>query len=225
MKPQLAEFQCFLQMFPALLHERIVGQNLDTEGLDLHQLGKDARGTVEQRARQHRTLDALALRIRFLAVGAARFVEASTRHVQPVLGVIEESARERGDEFLLGVERIGGNGIGLDPVAVVMNALLAIDDTFGAERNRAVHDAGRTPGCRAICSNLHRLKSFVQCSTPHNAGDGAPYRAVDPPSTGSAAPVIDRPASLQRSTASAPISSGSTKRLLGCAARITSRMT
>ena len=49
--------------------------------------------------------------------------------------------------------------------------------------------------------------------------------AVQPPSTGSAAPVIEAAASLARKTASAPISSTVAKRLFGCCARSTSRIT
>ena len=46
--------------------------------------------------------------------------------------------------------------------------------------------------------------------------------AVQPPSTGSAVPVIDAAASLRRNTASAPISSTVAKRLFGCCASSTS---
>src|SRR5215212_4752603 len=49
--------------------------------------------------------------------------------------------------------------------------------------------------------------------------------AVQPPSTGSAVPVIEAAASLARNVASAPISSTVAKRLLGCWARRTSRIT
>src|SRR5262249_46753674 len=49
--------------------------------------------------------------------------------------------------------------------------------------------------------------------------------AVQPPSTGNATPVIEAAASLARNTVSAPISSTVAKRLLGCWARSTSRMT
>lgn len=127
MQHQLAELQRFLQMLTALLHEGVVGLDLDAEGLDLHQLGEDGRSAAEQRTCQHRALDAAALRIRFLPVGAARFLEPRARHIQPVLGVIEEPARKRGDQLPLGVQRVRGNGIGFDPVTVIMNALLAVD--------------------------------------------------------------------------------------------------
>src|SRR5918996_1713537 len=49
--------------------------------------------------------------------------------------------------------------------------------------------------------------------------------AVQPPSTGSAAPVIEAAASLARNTTSAPNSSGVTNCLLGCEARMTPRTT
>lgn len=52
-----------------------------------------------------------------------------------------------------------------------------------------------------------------------------PQRAVHPPSMGSAAPVIEQASSPQRNTTNAAISSISTNRLLGCAARMTSRIT
>ena len=74
---QLAELQRFLQMVAALPHEGVVGLDLDAEGLDLHQLGEDARGAVEQRSSQY----APFTRRRCGSVSCSKARRASSRRV------------------------------------------------------------------------------------------------------------------------------------------------
>ena len=67
---------------------------------------------------------------------AARIVEAFAGDVDAVLDMVEQAPGERLDQPLLGVERVRRRLVGLEPVAVVVDAADAVDD-----RDRTVGDA------------------------------------------------------------------------------------
>jgi len=136
LQDQAAELERLLQAAAAFAHERVVGGDLDAQLLQLHQLGEDVGGAVEQRARVHRALDALARGVLLGLVGAARIVEAFAGDVDAVLDMVEQAPGERLDQPLLGVERVRRRLVGLEPVAVVVDAADAVDD-----RDRTVGDA------------------------------------------------------------------------------------
>ncbi len=141
MQDQATERERLLQAQAAFAHQRVVGLDLDAELLQFDQLGEDVGGTVEQRARVHRTLDALAFRVRLVQVGAARIVQALAGDVDAVLDVVEQAAGEGLDQLLLGVERIHRRVVDLEPVAVVVNAPDAVDEGDGAVLDGLFHCA------------------------------------------------------------------------------------
>jgi hypothetical protein len=64
--------------------------------------------------------------------GEARLGQPRTRNVEAVLDVVEQAARQRLDEPLLDQQRVGGDFIGADPIAVVEDAQLPVDHPLGA---------------------------------------------------------------------------------------------
>jgi hypothetical protein len=113
--------QRLLKVFTARAHQGVVGGDAHPERLDLDELGEDVGGPVEQAAGEHGTFHALARGVVFLIERTPRLVEAETRHVQPVLDVVEEASCQRLDEPLLGKKGIGRNLVGLDPIPIVVD--------------------------------------------------------------------------------------------------------
>src|SRR5262249_561452 len=114
---------------------------------------------------------------------------------------------------------------------------LVYTDLVGAERSTALEDEHHLSlGIRAKfidCISNHCLRRAIHRGLPHickrAVARGKQLRqfqcAVQPPSTGSPMPVIEPAASEERKTDSAPSSSTVAKRLLGCCASSTSRIT
>src|SRR6516225_6873997 len=114
---------------------------------------------------------------------------------------------------------------------------LVYTNLVGAERSAALEDEHHLSA--GICAKFidrisnHCLRHAIHRGLPHiakgplqTAKQLSQFQcAVQPPSTGSAMPVIEPAASEARKTDSAPSSSTVAKRLLGCCARSTSRIT
>ena len=131
MEHHLAQRQRLLQVLAALAHERVVRADLQAQRLDVDDLGEDLRRAVEERARQHRPLDPLLLRVGLGLEGASGLLEAEAGDVEPVLDVVEQPAGQRLDQRLLGGQRVSGRVVRLDPVTVVEDAPLSVDLPLG----------------------------------------------------------------------------------------------
>ena len=121
----------------------------------------------------------------------------------------EDRADRRGD---VGRRQGGGRDLVEQGLEQVMVAPVDQRDVDGACRPAAWPRPARRSRRRRSRRLGDRDSAHAQC-------------AVQPPSTGSAVPVIDWPPGPHRNTASAPISSTSAKRLFGWAASSTSRIT
>ena len=142
--------ESFLQAAAAFAHQFVVRRDFDAELFELGELGEDVGGAVEERAGEHRALDALLLRVGFRLIGRAGFIEPFARDVEAVLDVVEEAPGEGGDEGALGLDRIFGDRVRLDPVAVVIDPFDAVDD------------APRAVGRRSGAVVGHRCKLFLE---------------------------------------------------------------
>ena len=82
----------------------------------------------------------LAGGVRFDFVGALGFFHPSPGNVETVLGVIEQAPGQGFDQTFLGIQRVFGDGVMLDPVAVVIDAELAVEDAQGTGGDRIFHE-------------------------------------------------------------------------------------
>ena len=112
----------------AFTHQCVVTVDFDAIGLQLNQPAKYVGGPVEQRARQHRCLDPAPRWIGFRQITPLRIGQAGARDVEAVLGMVEQASGQRFNQPFLGLQRIAGDEIRLDPVVTVKNPLLSGDD-------------------------------------------------------------------------------------------------
>jgi hypothetical protein len=117
------------QALAAFAHQRVVAVDLDAVGLQLDQLAENVGGAVEQGAGEHRGLDPTPAGVGLRLITPPSFAKPAPRNVESVLGVVEQASGQRFDQLLLGLQGIGGNRIGLDPVAVVEHSLHIVDDS------------------------------------------------------------------------------------------------
>src|SRR5262245_18667483 len=132
-------------------------------------------------------------------------------------------------------DRIDGADRGADdPVRFDLGLMQRLVDAslVGAKRAATLEDQHGLPfvGCRlrarrGLIRERRTVRDFDHLVHGRLLALAVAQCAVQPPSTGKATPVIEAAASLARNTVRAPISSIVAKRLFGCCASSTSRIT
>ncbi len=123
----LTERERLLEVLAALAHELVVGTDVDALFRQIHHGGENVRRAVEQRACEHRPVDALSGRVLFRIECASCQIQALAGRVDAVLGVMEEASGEAVDEPLFRRQRLRGRRIVANPIAI------EVDAGFGAD--------------------------------------------------------------------------------------------
>ncbi|MBK7729540.1 MAG: hypothetical protein IPJ33_13905 [Gammaproteobacteria bacterium] len=125
---EMPQLERLLEALATLLHQLVVHADRDSHLAEFHDGREQIGGAVEQCAGQHRRIHALACRVGLGLPCRAGAVEFLARGVDAFLGVVEGALGHLVDQqFLLG-ERVLGGSVVTDPVTVVVDDRLAIED-------------------------------------------------------------------------------------------------
>jgi hypothetical protein len=150
--------------------------DLDAVRLQFDEFPENVGGAVEEGAGEHRRLDPTPGRVGFCLVTAPRLVQPVPRDVESVFGVVEQASRQRLDQKLLRLQGVGGNRVGLDPVAVVEHPLLSAEDSsrsltrgrFAIRRPfESVDIIHRCNLCQKTCLLLARIVRMIGAAVSH----------------------------------------------------------
>ncbi len=141
----LAEFQRLDQAMTAFAHQRVVGGDLDPGRLQVHQAVEDIGRAIEERTREHGSIDALAFGIGLGLVGGAGLFQPPAGDVDAMLDMIEQASRQGLNQLPSRLETIPGWIVILDPVPIIVDMGDTIDLAHGAVARGLIHASHQCP--------------------------------------------------------------------------------